>query len=457
MAGVSVNSKHVSDMTKGPILPIIVSFALPLMLGGLFQDLYSVADMAIAGYTLGDDALAAISATAAIVTLINYSSRGFVLGSSILVSNAFGAGDMDRTRKTVYEMLLLTALYTAVITTVGLIFAKPLMRLVSVPAEIFENSRRYLVIIIAGLFSTLFYNAYACAFKALGNSKMPLYFLIFCSIANIILDYVCIVFFDMGVAGAAFATVLSQLLSAVLSGFFFYRMFPEMRYRRGDLKEAGDALYDMFTVGFSVALTNSIFAIGAVAIQGALNRLGSETIIAQSACSKIQMFAVIPSINIANTVATFAAQNYGAKDYDRITKGIWISLALSFSINIATYLIIFVLGAGLIRLITNTKNENVVLMGRTMLRLQVPFIWAQTATMSFRMCLQSMKKKLVPMTGTAVELVIRCFFAFALTPIIGYRAISLAEPAAWIISGAAMAICYFIVVKKEKAAAEAIS
>ncbi len=445
MAEKTLNRSY-GNMTEGAILPLIVRFAIPMMLGGLFQDLYSMADMSIAGYTLGDHAIAAISSSGAIINMMNYAARGFNMGNSILVSNAFGEGDMEKTRKTVLAMNVLCVAYSAVFTTLFLVFLNPLLNFVNTPADLLTDAKLYAVIVIAGLICNMVYNLFAGAFRALGNSKYPLYFLIFSSLLNIVLDYVCIAVFGMGVAGAAIATVFSQLLSAVLSGYSFYKLFPEMKFSLSDFKGIGPILLDMFPVGISVAITNSIFSIGAVSVQGAVNALGSETIIAQAACSKIRMFATIPSVNLANSVATFAAQNYGAKKYQRISKGILTGIGVSAAVNVFTYLIALFFGGAITKLITNTKSDEVVFMASTMLRIEVLFIWAQTAVMSYRMSIQSLKRKVIPMLGTGIELVIRCVFAFVITPIIGFRAISYAEIASWLISGAVMALCYYLLI-----------
>lgn len=434
-------------MTEGSILGALVAFAVPMMLGGLFQDLYSMADMTIAGYTLGDHAIAAISASAAIVNMMNYAARGYNMGNSILISNAFGEGNMEKTKRALIAMIVLCVAYSAAFTALFLIFLEPLLNFVNTPAELYSDAKLYTVIIISGLTCTMFYNVFACAFRALGNSKIPLYFLIFSSLLNIALDFVCIVILRLGVMGAAIATIFSQFISAVLSGIQFFKVFPEMKFKFSDTKGIGPVVADMFPVGISVAITNSIFSIGAVSVQGAINALGSDTIIAQSACSKIRMFATIPSVNIANAVATFAAQNYGARKYKRITEGVWTGIGLSAAINVLTYLIVFFFGGRIAQLITNTKNDDVVFMASTMLRIEVLFIWAQTAVMSFRMSIQSLKRKVIPMVGTGVELVIRCVFAFVITPLIGFRAISYAEVASWLISGTVMAICYFVLIK----------
>lgn len=446
-AGYRMANKNYTNMTEGSILRALTAFAVPLMLGGLFQDLYSMADMTIAGYTLGDHAIAAISASAAIVNMMNYAARGYNMGNSILISNAFGEGNMEKTKKAMVAMTVLCLAYSVVFTAVFLVFIEALLNFVNTPSELYADAKLYAVIIIGGLTCTMFYNLFACAFRALGNSKVPLYFLIFCSVLNILLDLLCIAVLRMGVMGAAVATVFSQFISAVLSGIFFFRIFPEMKISREDFKGLRPGIADMFPVGISVAITNSIFAIGAVSIQGAINALGSDTIIAQSACSKIRMFATIPSVNIANAVATFAAQNYGAGKYKRITRGILTGIGMSAVINVFTYLTVFFFGGTVAQLITNTENGNVVFMASSMLRIEVLFIWAQTAVMSFRMSIQSLKRKVIPMLGTGIELVIRCVFAFVITPLIGFRAISYAEVASWLISGAVMAICCFMLIR----------
>ena len=226
-------------MTEGKILGALWAFAVPMMLGGLFQDLYSMADMTIAGYTLGDHAIAALSAPAAIINMMNYAARGFNMGNSILISNAFGEGDMEKTKKTLIATIVLCVGYSVLFTALFLIFIEPLLNFVNTPAELYDDAKLYAVIVIAGLTCTMFYNVFACAFRALGNSKIPLYFLIFSSLLNIVLDYICIVFLRMGVMGAAAATIFSQFISAVLSGIDFFRVFPEMRFKLSDIKGTG--------------------------------------------------------------------------------------------------------------------------------------------------------------------------------------------------------------------------
>ncbi len=437
-------------MTRGRILPVLLTFAIPMMIGALFQDLYNLVDMTIAGYALGDDALAAISATSGMMIFINSMSRGFNIGNAILVSNSFGAGDLQKTRKSFAAMAKLCISMAVSVTVLLLLAIGPLLRLISTPDNLFSDAKSYIVTIISGITAAMLYDMFACAYRAVGNSKTPLYFLILSSLLNMLLDYVFMVPLSMGVLGAALATIVSQAISAILSGIIFYRSYPELRIRKEDLIGNGAIIREMLPIGFSSSLTNSVFAIGTVAIQGAVNALGSETIIAQAASRKTQMFAYIPSVSIANTIATFSAQNYGAKKIDRISKGITTAVLFSFCCNIVTFTALFFFGGRLTALITNTKSAAVIEQSETMLRIIVPFIFCQTAIMSYRMSIQGMQRKIIPIMGTFIELIIRCVFALVITPIIGYVAIAWAEPASWIISGISMLVSYYIIAHKEK-------
>ena len=441
-------------MTEGRILPVMLQFAIPVMIGSLFQNLYNLADMSIAGYTLGDHALAAIAASHSIVYLINAVSMGFNTGNAILISQAFGAGNMTNARKCYAGVLELCIGMIIVMTTVLGLLVNPLLRLVRTPAELFEDAFAYIIIMILGQCASMLYNMYAAVFRSLGNSKMPLAFLIFSSALNVGLDILFIVPLGMGVRGAALATIVAQAISAVLSGIYFYVNYPEMRLRREDFRGNAVLIKEMFPMGAAAAVSNSLFAIGDMAVQGAVNALGSAAIIGQAAAQKIRSFAIIPSIGMANTGATFAAQNYGAGKLDRITKGIYTGVAVNIVVNVFTTAVAFLFGGELIRLVTNTENAEVIANGQLMLRIVVPFIFTQTIVMIYRMSIQGMKRKVIPIIGTAVELCTRFFCALVLAPIIGFLGICFAEPMSWVVSGAVMVIFYYAnVMKKEKAAA----
>ena len=438
------------DMTQGRILPVMLQFMIPFMLGQLFQHLYSLADMTIAGYTLGDHALASISATTALVTLINTTAMGFNTGNAIPMAQAFGAGDWDRTRRCFAGMAELCVALIVLFTAVLLCVLDPLLRLVRTPADLMADARGYVVILILGLCATMLYNMLAGAFRALGNSRVPLFFLICSSILNVVLDLVFLIPLHMGVRGAALATVVAQGISAVLSGIYLYKNYPQLRLRREDFRTNRALLGKMLPLGISAALTNSLFAIGDIAVQGALNTLGQDAIIAQAAARKITGFCIIPSIGVASTCATFAAQNYGAGQLKRIDRGLKVANLFSLACNVVTYTLVFVFGSTIIRLVTNTDSAAVVENGTLMLRIVVAFIFTQTIVMTYRMSVQSMNRKLIPLLGTGIELLSRCFCALVLTPAIGFLGICFAEPLSWVVSGAAMVFCYIRVMSQEK-------
>lgn len=447
---VQAANKNTTDMTKGAILPLLLTFSLPLMAGYLFNDLYNLADMTIAGHTLGDDALAAISVSSGIITLLNCASRGFNAGSAISLSNAFGAGNLKKTKKSLASMFLTTIMISLLLVLLLVLTVNPLLRLVNTPESLFDRGYSYIIIMILGIPCTMAYDMFASAFRSLGNSRVPLIYLILCSVLNVILDYVFIVYFYWDVAGAAAATILSQLISAVLSGISFYRMYPELHLQKEDFNRILRVLADTLPIGLSSALTLSVFAIGNLAITSAVNALGSESIVAYAAYNKLRMFAVIPSLALANAVSVFAAQNYGAKQIDRVTKSIWLGIGFNVAVNLITCLILYLSGRRLIVLITNTDAQTTIEQAYALLLVNCMFIWAQTMVMSFRMSIQAFRYKIIPIFGTFLELLIRCGFAFLVIPVIGYIGIAYSEIASWLISGFAMMVCYYIIANQKK-------
>ena len=438
------------DMTNGAILPLMLQFAIPVMLGHLFQNLYNLVDMTIAGYAIGDHAIAAISASHALIMLINAVAMGFNSGNTILVSQAFGAKDTDQARRCFAGAAQLCVVLAVLTTGILLLTIDPLLHLVKTPADLMADARSYLLIMVIGLIATMLYNMLAGVFRAVGNSRIPLVFLVISSALNVVLDIVFMVPLNMGVAGAAWATVLAQGISVLLSTIYLYANYPWLCIRKEDFVHNGGLLKDMLPMGVSIAVSNSLFAIGDLAVQGAVNSLGSDAIIAQAAANKIKSFCITPSIGMANTCSAFAAQNYGAGKLDRISKGIKTGILFNVACNVVTYAIVFFLGAPLIRFITNTDSAQVVADGSLMLRIVCAFIFTQTIVMVYRMSLSSMKCKVIPIIGTGVELVTRCFSAWVLVPILGFLGICFAEPLSWVISGAVMVICYIWIIHKNR-------
>ena len=443
-------SRKTIDLTKGHVLWQLLIFSVPMMIGSLFQDLYQIVDISISGHILGDNAVAAIGATTGIMMIINTSVRGLTVGNSLPMSAAFGAGDMEKTRKTYAGTIKIAVIVAAIITLILMAPIDPILMLVQTPINQYDDAKAYIMIVIGGIIAAMIYHMYEANFRALGNSKIPLMILIMCSLLNIALDYLCVAVLDWKVPGAAIATVVSWTISAVVSGILFYKMYPEMRIKWSDFKGDKEIIKDMLPIGLSSMATLSVFSLGAFMIQGAVNVLGKTSIVAKTAMQNINKFATIPSVSICNALATFCAQNYGAKKFKRIQSSVLWAMLASFVINIVTFTIIFFTGPWLIRVITDTESEEVVKQAYDMSVFVTAFVWAQTMIMGYRQAIQGMKRKIIPIIGTTIELFTRGFCAFYMIPAIGYMGIAYAEPLSWIVSGIVMVVSFYLILGKVK-------
>lgn len=278
------------DMTKGEPFKLILWFSIPLLLGNIFQQLYSMVDTIIVGKVIGTQALAAVGTTGPLNFLVLGFASGITSGFAVLVAQKFGAGNEWDMRKAVASAITLTALFTLALTLMSVLGTKALLKMINTPDDIFEDAYKYIVVIFGGIFTMMLYNLTACILRAIGDSKTPLYFLIVSSLLNIILDLVFIINFNMGVAGAAWATVISQGVSAVLCLIYMLKKYPVLRLTKKDFRAEDTAwMYGRHLgIGLPMAFQFSITAIGTVILQGALNLFGSTTIAAYTAACKVE-------------------------------------------------------------------------------------------------------------------------------------------------------------------------
>lgn len=309
-------------MTKGSPARLIIAFAIPMLIGNIFQQLYSMADMFIVGHTISSEALGAIGCTGSISMLLIHFSQGLTGGFCILTARYFGADDERNVRKSFATGLFLSFLCIVLLTTLGLGFLKPFMRLIKTREELFSDAFSYIQIVVAGIGATILYNYFAGILRAFGDSRSPLYVLIAASLVNVGLDYLLILVFRMGVQGAALATVTSQLLSAVLCLILILKKLPMLRLRKEDLQIEGAAVKQHLTVGVPMAFQWSLISIGQIVMQSALNQLSTDAVTAFSAASKIDLFALMPSMSFSSAMTAYVPQNYGARDPKRIRAGV---------------------------------------------------------------------------------------------------------------------------------------
>ena len=344
-------------MTEGNILRNIVFFAIPILIGNIFQQLYNVADTAIIGNLLGDSALAAVGASTPVYGLLIGFAGGLTNGFAVVIARYFGAKNEREMKKAVSLTYILSGIIALVLTITGALVLHPLMQSLKTPDDIIADTESYMMIIILFSSVTIAYNMLAGMMRAVGNSKAPLYFLIASTFVNIGLDFLFVKGFDMGVAGAAYATVISQGVSVILCFIYALKKCDFLIFRKSELVLDRSMLSNLTSTGLSMGLMYAIVSIGSVILQGAVNSFGTSTITAPTAARKIDDIFMLTLGTIAMSSSTFASQNYGAGKIDRVKKGILYSIFLSFGWSAFSVLCAVVFRVPIITALTGTADD----------------------------------------------------------------------------------------------------
>ena len=435
---------RILDMTKGSPMKLLLTFALPLFLGNLLQQFYNLADTSIAGHLLGDAALAQIGATSALYSLITNFAFGLNNGLALTVSRSFGAGDQKEMKRSVCWMVTLAAA-SAFVMTVGFLFLRqPLLKIMQTPEDVLGGALSYLTVILAGIPLTMAYNLESALLQSMGNSVTPLCFLLFSSVLNVILDF----FFignplNLGVQGAAAATVISQGISAALGFVYILKNYPEIRFSRKDWKVPGKFVSEMFWTGLSMALMSAIYNLGSVILQSSVNALGSVYIAAQVGGRKLAELFYVPGIALGTSVATFSSQNYGAEKRSRIAKGVKSGIFMYFCWWLVALAFVIFLAPTAVRLITGSSNPEVITNGALYLRISIPMIPPMAVLVILRNSLQGMRRPGMPLFCSCLELILKAVFALWLVPSLGYVAVCVCEPVTWGVCCAVIAVAVF--------------
>ena len=335
------------DMTSGNPMRIILSFTIPIFIGNVFQQFYNMADAVIVGKFVGTKALAAVGSTGTIMFLIYGFVVGMTAGFTVLTAQKFGAGDMDAMRKTVAGASILSLIVGVLLTAGFMIFMHPWLEAMNTPEDIYADAYAYIMIISAGILAQMLYNLLASILRALGNSRVPLYFLILSAALNIVLDLVLIIVFHMGAAGAAVATVISQGVSGILCFIYIVKKVPMLHMTRDDWRPSGSLLWTQIRIGIPMALQYSITAIGTMMVQSSVNILGSTQVAAFTAAGKIEQVVTQAYVAQGTTMATYGAQNMGAGNVARIRQGfkastiigvIYAFIAAAFVMTVGKYM-----------------------------------------------------------------------------------------------------------------------
>ena len=444
----SASPSQTLDMTSGNILRILLTFALPVFFGSLLQQFYNLADTAIAGNMLGDAALAQIGATSALYSMLTMFSVGLNNGFAISVSRWFGAGDNRKMKQAAAWMMVFSLSVGLFLAALLFLLRCPLLRLLQTPDTAFAGALAYITVIFLGLPFTMLYNMEASLLRAIGNSVVPLLFLAFSSVLNIILDVWFLGSLHMSIQGAAIATVLAQAVSALLGLFYLYRSYPLLRFSFDSLRTGFSFALDVFFNGLSMALMNAVYNIGSVILQGSINALGSTYIAAQVGGRRLAEMFMLPGDSLGASMATYSSQNFGAGKRKRIGDGAKIACALYLIWWLAALLFTFTIAPAVIRLITGSQDPEVLSNALMYLQVCVPIFPPMGFLIILRNCLQGMHHRYVPLFCSVLELIGKILFALFLVPSIGYRAVCFCEPMTWIICCAVICIFTFTIRKE---------
>lgn len=446
METTSKRKSGTTDLTVGKPLFQILRFALPLVLGTLFQQLYSFADTVIVGRCLGTDALGAVGTTYSLNFLILGFVQGACVGFGIPVAETFGAKDKGGLRKYLFNGALLCVVLSVVFTLFTTLMAGPLLQLIHTPEELYADAVLYIRIIFLGIPATVLYNYASSVLRAMGDSQHPFYFLLAASVLNIGLDYLLIVSMGMGVDGAALATVLSQLLSGGLCAFWFFTRTAkqeELTFRgQSSLLSAGHCKRLAY-IGFPMGFEYSVSAIGAVIMQDAINLLGSTAVAAQTAGEKIRQMFTLPMESVGMAMATYVGQNHGAHRTDRIQQGIKDGCTIQLTYCVAAWVVIFFVKPYAVGLVLGDADPAVTAGAIQYLAIMSLLFCFHGLLMIFRNTLQGLGYSVQAIISGVGELIGRSLGGLlAVKTGLGYVGICLSNPFAW---GLAMLYCMFMV------------
>lgn len=436
------------DMTRGNPLQLIIKFAIPLIIGNLFQQLYNMVDTIIVGQSVGVKALAAVGATGNIMFLIIGFMQGLTTGFTVLTAQRFGAGDKEGLQRSIGTASMLSVVFTIIFTILSVYFMEDLLHLMNTPEDIFEMSYTYITIICAGLAANVLYNLLASMLRSVGNSVIPLVFLIISALLNIGLDLLFIINFQMGVAGAAWATVVAQGISGIACLIYIIKKVPVMHIEKYHWTIHWGCAKNQIGLGVPMALQFSITAIGTIMIQSSLNILGSTVIAAYTAAAKAEQLVEQPFLALGMTMATYGGQNIGVNDIDRIKKGVRIGCILTVVYGVIIAIVVISGIEYILRLFVSGDISEILGYGRTYIIICASFFIPLGLIFIFRNILQGMGFAFMPMMAGVMELIGRGAVALIASKYLSFAGICAANPVAWVMADILLVPAYIMIIKK---------
>ena len=442
------SSSPAKDLTVGSPMKLILGFAFPMFLGLLFQQFYSLVDTMIVGKYLGVDPFAGVGSTGSLNFIVIGFCMGLCSGFSVPISQSFGAKDFPLLRKMVTNSVWLCTFFSVVITTLMLLFCRPVLTWMNTPENIFEYAYIYIFIIFAGIPCTILYNMTAAILRALGDSKSPIIFLAISSAINIGLDLLLIIVFRMGVDGAALATVVSQGVSGVISIIYIKKKFDILAMEKGDWKLERHLAGKLTGVGIPMGLQYSITGIGSVILQTAVNGLGSIYVASMTAGSKINIFLACPFDALGQTMAPYAGQNIGARKLDRVGKGLRAACIIGFIVSGLMVIVVKLFGDQLTMLFLDEKDPVIMQNSTQFLIIVSAFYCLLTLVNTVRFTIQGMGFSSLATIAGVMEMIARGIAGMLLVPAFGYLGACYSSPLAWLLADAFLIPAFFLCKRK---------
>lgn len=438
------------DMTAGSPLKLILGFSIPLLFGMLFQQFYSMVDTIIVGKFLGVKSLAAVGSTGSINFMIIGFCMGVCNGFAIPVAQRFGADDPKGLRKFAANSAWLSIVFSLIMTVFVCVYCEKILIWMKTPSDIIDGAYSYIFVIFLGIPATYLYNLLSGIIRSLGDSKTPLYFLLLSSVLNIILDLLLIIVAGMGVAGAAWATVISQAVSGVFCLFYMKKKYAVLKYEPGEAKLDGNCVRTLCFMGIPMGLQYSITAIGSVILQTAVNDLGSIVVASMTAGFKVSMFLCCPFDALGSTMATYAGQNIGAKKLERMNQGIKASILIGSIYSIIAFILVIFFGKYLALLFVEREETEILKQVAKFLMIQAAFYIPLCLVNVVRFCIQGLGYSMFAILAGVCEMIARSVVGFVFVPIFGFTAVCLASPMAWICADLFLIPAYLYVMRRLK-------
>lgn len=436
------------DLTVGRPLKNIILFTLPIFVGNVFQQLYSMIDAIIVGRTISEQAMAGVGATGAISFLIIGFVQGLTAGFAVKTSQLFGAKNEEGIRRSIASSILLCIILSVVLTAVSVLTTMPLLKLMKTPDDIIQYSYDYIVTIYWGLIASVFYNMASSVLRALGDGKTPLVFLIVAALLNVAFDFLFILGFGMGVEGAGWATVLAQALSAIGCFLFMFGKFKQYRIKAKHFGNRFKFYWQHMAIGLPMALQYSITAIGMMVQQTALNKLGTVYVTAYTAASKVDQLAQQSTNALGTAVATYCGQNYGAGQFKRIKDGVTDSIIVGIICSLGSFALVYFGAEPFTKLFVDEASQEILDLSKQFLFWQGLLYVFLAAIFVYRNALQGIGRSTLTMIAGTLELIMRSLASIILAGKFGFLGICLSSPSAWIGADVFLIIAYYVIMHK---------